>query len=233
MREIKIMKNYFQLCKLRKLNKKKNYKIYFKNKILPLFKTCYKNRKVEKIGLFCDNTFSAFFEYKFNKQKNNYIGKCGYKTAKIFYDYCIEYLDSKRGWNEISAYILNIFFKNIFKYMRESIDGNNQLKMIMLGGHDTTVAPLMNFFNGLNIINRTEYPHFGYNIVLELRKYNEEMYLEIYYNDILKYNKTLIKFENILENSKYSNLYNFCGILSLKEETDNKLIEYKKLKKKD
>ena len=39
------------------------------------------------------------------------------------------------------------------------------------------------------------------------------MYLEIYYNDILKYNKTLKAFENILNNSKYSNLYNFCGFL--------------------
>lgn len=214
MTEIKIMQNYFQSCKLRKLSKKKNYRKYFKNKILPIFKHCYKDIKVEKIILFCDNTFSAFFEYKYNMQKKNNIGKCGYKTAKTFYNYCIEYLDSKRGWNEISAYTFIIFFKNIFKYMREAIDGNTQLKMIMLGGHDTTVAPLMNFFNGLNIINRTEYPHFAYNIVLELRKYNEEMYLEIYYNDILKYNKTLVKLENILNNSKYSNLYNFCGIIN-------------------
>lgn len=214
MSEINIIQNYFQLCKLRKLNeKKKNYKKYFDKKILPIFQKCFKDIKNIKIELFCDNTFSAFFDYKYNKRKKNNIGKCGYKTAKIFYDYCNKYFDSKRGWNEISAYIFNIFFKTIFKYMRDSIENANQLKMIMLGGHDTTLAPLMNFFNGLNIIKRTEYPHYAYNIVLELRIYNKEMYLEIYYNDILKYNKTLKAFENILNNSKYSNLYNFCGFL--------------------
>ena len=106
--------------------------------------------------------------------------------------------------------------------MKDEIDGLGKLKMIMIGGHDSTVSPLMNFFDGLNLINRTEYPHFAYNVVFELRKYNDDFYLEIYYNDILKYNETLIKFKNFMDNSKYSNLYNYCGDLPIKD--NNKII---------
>ena len=36
--------------------------------------------------------------------------------------------------------------------------------------------------------------------------------MEFYYNDILKFNDTLEVFQGLLENSKYSNLYNFCGL---------------------
>ena len=223
MSEINKMENIFQSCELRKLSVKKKFtKKYFNKKIVPVFNRCYKDIKIEKIHLFCDNTISAFFEYKYNNQTDNKIGKCGYQTAKYFYDYCIEFYDSKRGWNETRAYIFNIFFNTIYKYMKDEIDGLGKLKMIMIGGHDSTVSPLMNFFDGLNLINRTEYPHFAYNVVFELRKYNDDFYLEIYYNDILKYNETLIKFKNFMDNSKYSNLYNYCGDLPIKD--NNKII---------
>ena len=220
MSEINKMENIFQSCKLRKLST--NLKQYFKEKVLPEYKKCYQNGNIEKKHLFCDNTICAFFEYKYNNETNNKIGKCGYKTAKLFYDYCIEDFDSKRGWSEYGAYIFIIFFKTIFKYMKDAIDGVGKLKMIMLGGHDTTVSPLMNFFNGLNIINRTEYPHYAFNIVFELRKYNDDFYLEIYYNDILKYNQTLEKFKNVLDNSKYNNLYNYCSSLQTKQNNNIK-----------
>ena len=35
-------------------------------------------------------------------------------------------------------------------------------------------------------------------------------YIEIYYNDFLKYNQTLEKFKDILDRSKYSNINNYC-----------------------
>ena len=72
----------------------------------------------------------------------------------------------------------------------------------------------MNFLDGLKIIPRTHYPHYACNIVIELRKYNEEFYLEFYYNDILKYNETFQTFADTLDNSKYSNMYNYCGVPS-------------------
>ena len=83
--------------------------------------------------------------------------------------------------------------------------------MVMIGGHEITVDKFMDFLDGLKIIPRTHYPHYACNIVIELRKYNDEFFTEIYYNDILKYNKTLKYLMDTLDNSKYSNLYNYCG----------------------
>ena len=108
------------------------------------------------------------------------------------------------------AYYFYSFFVKLLELMDDSIKGISKLKMFMIGGHDSTVAPLMNFLNGLKIVKRTEYPHFAYNIIFELRKYNNEYYIEIYYNDILKYNKTMNEFRNTLEKSKYSKKNNFC-----------------------
>ena len=95
--------------------------------------------------------------------------------------------------------------------MSDAIEGKSEIKMVMIGGHDITVDKFMNFLDGLKIIPRTHYPHYACNIVIELRKYNDEFYLEFYYNDILKYNKTLQYTIDTLDNSKYSNLYNYCG----------------------
>ena len=213
--EIQKMQNSIKSCTLRKLeekkNKKKNFQQYFKSKIIPVFKRCYGNLNYLKKVDFCDNTISAFFDYTYNNNTNNKIGKCGYKTAKFFYDYCIEmYDDILRGLSDWKAFTFVSFFKTIFKYMKDAIAGTSKLKMIMLSGHDSTIFPLLNFFNGLNIINRTEHPYYAYNIVFELRKYKNEFYLEIYYNDYLKYNQTLNKFMNTLKNTKFSNLNYFC-----------------------
>ena len=94
--------------------------------------------------------------------------------------------------------------------------------MIMIGGHDSSVDILMNYFNGMHIINRTEYPHYAFNILMELRKYNNIFYIEIYYNDILKYNQTLDKFKHILAKSKYSNINNYCRNFYGDKEEKNK-----------
>ena len=80
----------------------------------------------------------------------------------------------------------------------------------MIGGHEKSVYILMDFFDGMKIINRTEYPFYAFNIILELRKYNNIFYIEIYYNDFLKYNETLEKFKDILIRSKYNNTNNYC-----------------------
>ena len=215
---LKLLK-YFNSCRKRKLEGS-YYTEAFKSKYIPLFQKCYGKLRIYNLWYFCDNTISSFFEYSYNK-KNNNIGKCGFEVAKALYDFCINYYDSKRSWNERDAYIFYIFFNSLFKLMKNEINGVSKLKMIFLGGHDSTVSPLMNFLNGLKIIKRTQYPHYAFNILFELRKYNNDFYLEIYYNDILKYNQTIIKFKNILDKSKYSNLYNYCGAPSWEKKTNS------------
>ena len=93
-------------------------------------------------------------------------------------------------------------------------NGSDTIKMVMIGGHDITVDQFMNFLDGMKIIPRTHYPHFACNVVIELRKYNDDFYLEFYYNDILRYNNTLKIFKNSFKESKYSYLYNYWGIPS-------------------
>ena len=96
--------------------------------------------------------------------------------------------------------------------MNNYIKGKSKIRIMMIGGHDVIVSPFMDFLNGFNIIPRTHFPHFACNIVIELRKYGQDFYLEFYYNDVLKYKNNLEKFKSILDNSKYSNLYNYFGI---------------------
>ena len=235
--EIENMYKYFKECQLRKLNQKikKDYKEYFNNNIIPIYSNCFNyNITRNNIYSFCDNTISSFFEYKYNNKKKNQIGKCGYKTAKIFYDFCVEFLDSLKKEEEKANYLFYIFFKYILKKMKNVIDGKSELKMMMLGGHDNTVGPLMGFLEKMNIAKSPGYPHYAFNIIFELRKYNKEFYLEIYYNDILKYNQSIIKFKNTLDKSKYSNYYNYCKVSSYKQsyeikKTNNSFNYIKKL----
>lgn len=66
---------------------------------------------------------------------------------------------------------LNIFyilFQHIFQYMDSYMNGRSKLRMMMIGGHDVTIAPLMDFLSGLKIIPRTHFPHFACNVVIEL-----------------------------------------------------------------
>jgi len=196
---------YFNYCD------KKKRRLGNMSEVLPLLKECYGVKNAPDDWTLCDSVFTAYYEYKYANKTDNRIGKCGSDKADKLHDFCVRTYNSYRGWNEKAAYMFYKFFENVFRYMTNAIEGKNEIKMVMIGGHDTTVDKLMNFFDGLHIINRTHYPHYACNIVLELRKYNDDFYLEIYYNDILKYNQTLQDFVDTLDNSKYSNMYNFCG----------------------
>jgi hypothetical protein len=172
-------------------------------------------------GMFCDSIFSHYFEYSYGNEKNNILTRCSKENIQKFYDFCVEFYDTFRGWNELGAYMFYMLFQHIFQHMDNYINGRSKLRMMMIGGHDVTVAPLMDFLSGLKIIPRTHYPHYACNVVMELRKYDQDFYLEIYYNDILRYNNTLEIFKSILNNSKYSNLYNYCGVPSYLNITVN------------
>ena len=187
----------------------------------------------------CDQVFSSYYEYKYNNDSNNKLFKCGFNNAKILYDYCISYFDSYRGWDENAAYMFTKFFKRIFDWMEDSINNKTKLKMAMIGGHDITIDKMMDYLDGLNIIKREEYPYYGFNLLMELRKYNrtfnitsndsiyDNFYVEIYYDDKLKYNKTYNELKRTIMNSRYSNLKNLeskCIIEKIKKNLKNDLI---------
>ena len=196
---------YIASCSKRKLGK--NYRNIFYREIFPNIKKCHSMENITntRLSMFCDSMFSHYLEYTYGNEKYNIISRCSKENIQKFYDFCVEYYDSFRGWNELGAYLFYMLFQHIFQYMDNYINGRSKIRMMMIGGHDVTVAPLMDFLNGLKIIPRTHYPHFACNVVIELRKYGQDFYLEFYYNDVLKYNNTLEKFKSILDNTKYSN----------------------------
>ena len=208
------MNKYITSCPKRKLGK--NYGDIFNREIFPNVRKCYMMENITNggMGFFCDSIFSHYLDYFYGNETNNIISRCSNESIQKFYDFCVELHDTYRGWNEIGAYMFYMLFQHIFQYMDNYINGRSKIRMMMIGGHDVTVAPFMDFLNGLNIIPRTHFPYYACNIVMELRKYGQDFYLEFYYNDVLKYNNTLEKFKSILDNSKYSNLYNYCGIPS-------------------
>ena len=208
------MNKYVASCPKRNLGK--NYGEIYHKEIIPNVKKCDQMENLGDAGLwmFCDTTLSHYFEYSYGNETYNIISRCSKENIQKFYDFCVEHYDSFRGWNELGAYMFYMLFQHIFQYMDNFINGRSKIRMMMIGGHDVTVAPFMDFLSGLNIIPRTHYPHYACNVVMELRKYGQDFYLEFYYNDVLKYNNTLEIFKSILNNSKYSNLYNYCGIPS-------------------
>jgi len=198
---------YFNFCR----NNKKR-RLPSINEIFPILQECYGVTKAPDVGGFCDSVYTAYFQYVYSNQTDNKIGKCGREKADKMHKFCVATFDEYRGWDEGAAYMFYSLYQNIFRYMFDAIEGRSELKMVMIGGHDITVDKFMNFLDGLKIIPRTHYPHYACNIVIELRKYSDEFYLEFYYNDILKYNETLQYFMDTLDNSKYSNLFNYCGL---------------------
>ena len=198
---------YFGFCR----NNKKR-RLPSMNDVFPILQECYGATKAPDVGGFCDSVYTAYFQYVYSNETTNKIGKCGREKADKMHEFCVATFDTFRGWDEGGAYMFYSLYQNIFRYMFDAVEGRSELKMIMIGGHDITVDKFMNFLDGLRIIPRTHYPHYACNIVIELRKYSDEFYLEFYYNDILKYNETLQYFMDTLDNSKYSNLYNYCGL---------------------
>ena len=219
--EQKEMDNYLTYCKTkRSLNI--DYKEIFKTEIVPILQNCYGINKTYRLsGDFCDSVFTAYFEYSYGNDINNKIGKCGKENAKKMYDICFDWFNTFRSWDEYAAYMFYMLYQHIFDFMNKAINNSSELKMVMIGGHDITVDKFMDFLDGLNIIKRTHFPHYACNIVIELRKYSNDFYLEFYYNDILKYNETLQQFKSILNNTKYSNLYNYCGLPPWKLSMNN------------
>jgi hypothetical protein len=185
------MDKYMNSCKKRLLDP--DYQQIYKTEIFPILQNCFNKTELPEIYLFCDSAITAYFEYTYGNDVNNQIGKCGSEYAIKMNNFCYEWYDSFRGWDEYNAYMFYLLFQHLFDYMNKAIEGKSPLKMLMIGGHDITVDKFMNFLDGMKIIPRTHYPHYACNIVIELRKYNNDYYLEFYYNDILKYNITKFK----------------------------------------
>ena len=127
-----------------------DYNEIFKNEIYPILQN-YFGMKTPNLHGFCESVFTAYFEYTFGNKTDNKIGKCGSENATKMHDFCYEWYNSLRGWDEYAAYMFYMLFQHMFDYMNKAINGDSPIKIIMFGGHDITVVHFMNFLDGLKI----------------------------------------------------------------------------------
>ena len=135
-------------------NNKKRRRLPNINQIFPILKECFGKNKAPNPAVFCDNVFSAYHDYAYGNDSENNIGKCGREKADKMFEFCINHSNGGRGWDEKAAYMFYILFQNLFKYMFNAIEGTSDLKMVMIGGHDITLAPFMDFLSGLKKIRK-------------------------------------------------------------------------------
>ena len=166
--EHKELDNYFNYCNSKKRRRLQNY-----GPIFPILKECFGANKFPNTDIFCDAVFSAYFDYAYGNDTENRIGICGREKADKLFQFCRNHYNNRRGWDERAAYMFYIMYQNIFKYMLNFIEGRSDVKMVMVGGHEITLEPFMNFLSGMKIIPRTIFPFYGFNIVIELRKYSD------------------------------------------------------------
>ena len=165
--------------------------------------------------LFCDVFVSLYFD-----PNNNYIikklEKYGKNITKMK-DMCDDFLykqfiyirnggiAAKNPFISVSPIVINIL-----KWMKLRADKNNNFaadyeepKFVIYSGHDSTLFQMQTFFQKcFNIlVEKTEYASTQ---LLEVRKYNNTFYVEIYYNDKLKMNATLREFEKQIKAYAFS-----------------------------
>lgn len=157
------MKKYFSSCPKRKLTK--NYINAYNQEILPNIKQCHlmENFSYSGMNRFCDSMISHYFEYIYDNETNNIISRCSNENIKNFMIFVLNIMIHL----EDLMNIMHICFISYFKiFSKICIILLNKLKIIMIGGNDTTVNQIMNCLDELKIIPRTHYLHDADNIFI-------------------------------------------------------------------
>ena len=165
--------------------------------------------------LVCDDILSLYFDQKnFYLLKN--LEKYGVNIDKMK-EMCDDFLYKQfiyirnGGISNKNPFIsISPIITNILTWMKARADKNNNFatdyeepKFVIYSGHDSTLFQMQSFLKEcFNIeVEKTE---FASTQLLELRKYGKKYYVEIYYNDRLKMNITLLEFEKQIKNNIFS-----------------------------
>jgi hypothetical protein len=73
---------------------------------------------------------------------------------------------------------IGMFIKRLYNRFKRKIDGKEALKMILYSGHDTSIAPILSFFN----LYSGEHPDYASNILLSLYEEDNQYYVKMEYN---------------------------------------------------
>ena len=226
---------------LKNLNDKR-HKIYdllnkFNNEYFQIIKKEYGITNTTKYtGLcdFCDAIICDYFHKDNIKMLNGFI-KHG-KKLEVLMNSCYEYLSEhffgllQTGYaREHGVITMSSTMKKIIKWMEKRLNKNKNYinydapKYVIYSGHDDTMTSMQRFLKtAFNI--EFEFPPFASNQLYELRKYGNEFYVELYYNDLLKLNITFKSFakrvseialnKNQIHNKCYANKNYFPSYLN-------------------
>ena len=164
---------------------------------------------------FCDIFICHYFDDGANRLRIDNIEK-KYKNfnSKDLLNMCYDFFQEKffkvegeEYAKESSVLIMSKIMGKIMNYMENRINkkdpkyiGYDAPKFILYSGHDDTLTQMQLFFNKYFTIN-TEWVPFASTQVFELRKYGDNFYVELYYNNKLKMNITFQQFVEKIKNS--------------------------------
>ena len=182
-----------------------------------------KLKTVKGFDKFCDVYLSVYYD-----QNHNHIldkiakhGKNITKIAEICKDYLFNHFIYIRnnGYAKDNAIISQTpILKKILDYMEVRADQNNNFaseytepKFVLYSGDDSTLFEIQKILKECFNIE-FEYTDFSATQLIELRKYNDIYYIEVYYNDRLKMNITYEEFKNRISNilMKERDIYKIC-----------------------
>ena len=118
-------------------------------------------------------------------------------------------------------YTMSLMIDNILYWMKNRIKINNleevpgQPKIVMYCGHDTTLIGIQRFLKDSLNINFV-YTPFAFTQFFELKKINNEFFVQIYYDENLVYNEKFQEFEQKVNKILVPQLYviNYCEGMS-------------------
>ena len=204
----------------------KNFNDEFSDIIEKEFKTI--NLDLLKTPRYFDAFCDVFVSLYFDKDNNYYIieklSKYG-KSIDKMKEMCDDFLYKQfiyirnGGISEKNPFIsISPIIKNVLHWMKERADKNNNFaaeydepKFVIYSGHDSTLFQMQSFLKTcFNIeVEKTE---FAATQLMEVRKYGNQFYVEVYYNDRLKMNATLPEFEKQIKKNVFSenHINNIC-----------------------
>lgn len=182
-----------------------------------------KIKMIKGFDHFCDVYISIYYDED-NKHILNKFEENG-KNATRLREICVNYLYNhfvhiRNGGHAINNAIISIspIIKRITNWMEIRINKNNNYtadyeepKFVLFSGHDSTLFEMQHFLkNAFNI--EFEYTEFASTQLFEIRKYGDQFYVEVYYNDRLKMNITYEEFKKGIENNVMSDkaIYDIC-----------------------
>ena len=182
-----------------------------------------KRDKFEQLHRFCD----AFISQVTDKRVNDFIEK--ERNISETYLRCIEYeklklfnIEQGGQANFTGEISMSAVMLRIIKWMecRMSLKSNIDIKkgcpkFVMYSAHDTTLAAMGRFLlSAFNIL--VPYPYFAATQSFELRKYNKDFYVEIYFNDKLGLNVTFKEFKKKVRDVAWDENFviDYCDVYS-------------------